>query len=161
MSFGEHQAMTGVLTIELRDSQGALVDQRRVHNLITRGGKELLANLLMGKVDALPNAWTIAVGTGATQAQMADAALATPVDGADDRGPRVEVLDQGGTSVVRATVTATLPERKQGEVQPLTEAGIRIKTKAGVEGILFNRVTFAPVNRGPNMVMTLSWEITF
>ncbi|PTL80166.1 hypothetical protein DAT35_29585 [Vitiosangium sp. GDMCC 1.1324] len=150
--------MTGVLTIELRDSQGALVDQRRVHNLITRGGKKLLANLLMGKVDALPNAWTIAVGTGSTQAQMADVALAIPVDGAD---ARVDVIAPDDTSVVWATVTATLPERKQGEVQPLTEAGIRIKTKAGVEGILFNRVIFAPVNRGPNMQMTLSWEITF
>lgn len=153
--------MKGVLTIELRDRRGHLVDQRRVHNLITRAGKELLAQLLMGKVDALPNAWTIVVGTGSTLEQSNNTTLVAQVDGASDASPRVEVIEQGGGNLVRATVTATLPERAQGEVQPLTEAGIRIRTRPGTEGTLFNRVTFAPVNRGTNMVMTLSWEITF
>ncbi len=161
MDLREKQAVSGVLTIDLLDTGGTLVERRRVPNLITTAGKQLLANLLMGKVDALPTRWAIAVGTGTAQAQIADTKLGTQVDEALDSAPKVEVITRtDGTSVIRATVTATLPAPTQPTVQPLTEAGILI-TQGATTRVLFNRVRFEEVNRGPNMVMKMTWEISF
>lgn len=161
MELREKQGLAGVLTIELLDTGGALMERRHVPNLITTAGKQLLANLLMGKADALPTRWAIAVGTGTSQPQSLDTALGTKVDEAIDTTPKVEVVSRGdGSSLVRATVTATLPALTQPGVQPLTEAGIQI-TLGGAAPVLFNRVRFEEVNRGPNMVMKMTWEISF
>jgi hypothetical protein len=159
MDLRERQGMSGVLTIELVDAQGRTVDTRRVNNLITRRGKELLANLLMGK-EVVPNKWTIAVGTGTDAVQAGDTALKAFAAEAEDPAPKVEIIESGGQSLVRATVTATLPAPTQTTVQALTEAGIQI-TQGANQKSLFNRVRFEQVNRGPNMVMKLTWEITF
>ena len=51
MSMGEHQGIEGVLTIVARDVDGAVLERRVVRNLITRGGKRLLAELLAGSLD--------------------------------------------------------------------------------------------------------------
>ncbi|WP_164013176.1 hypothetical protein [Pyxidicoccus trucidator] len=161
MDLREKQAVSGVLTLELLGTDGTLVERRTVPNLITTAGKQLLANLLMGKVDALPTRWAIAVGTGTAQAQVSDTQLGTQVDQALDAAPKVEVITRAdGLSVIRATVTATLPALTQATVQPLTEAGIQI-TQGATTRVLFNRVRFEEVNRGPNMVMKMTWEISF
>ncbi|MFP2908397.1 hypothetical protein ACLESD_25760 [Pyxidicoccus sp. 3LFB2] len=161
MDLREKQAVSGVLTLELLGTDGTLVERRRVPNLITTAGKQLLANLLMGKVDALPTRWAIAVGTGTAQAQVSDTQLGAQVDQALDAAPKVEVITRAdGVSVIRATVTATLPALTQATVQPLTEAGIQI-TQGAATRVLFNRVRFEEVNRGPNMVMKMTWEISF
>lgn len=160
MDLREQPGVKGTLTIELRDESGALVGRYRHHNLITTHGKRLLAELLMGKKNALPTSWAIVVGTGTAPANVADIALKEPIsDQAEDRSPDVAVVSRGNATVVQGTVSATLPAPPAGTVQPLTEAGIQITV--GTEKILFNRVQFPPVNRGANMVMTLSWEIAF
>lgn len=166
MDLREKQGLNGVLTIEIRDTSGELMERRRVPNLITTSGKQLLANLLMGKVDALPTRWAIAVGTGQEPVTVADAALKGSVDEAVDPSPKVEVVTADGNSLVRATVSATLPAPNLSATdkpQALTEAGIRISqgTDKSAPPILFNRVRFDPVNRGANMVMKLTWEISF
>jgi len=161
MNGKETQGMDGVLTLELLHLDGALLERRRVPNLITLAGKQLVAELLMGRVTALPTRWSIAVGTGIHQPSPTDTMLGTQVDEAPDAAPKVEAVKQGdGTSIVRATVTATLQPLPQATVQPLTEAGILIR-QGGETAILFNRVRFEEVNRGPNMVMKMTWEISF
>jgi hypothetical protein len=160
MDLREQPAVKGTLTIELRDAGGALVERYRHHNLITTRGKQLLADLLLGKKNALPTSWAIVVGTGTAPADVADTGLKAPIaEQAEDRDPDVAVVSRGSSTVVQGTVSATLPAPPTGTVQPLTEAGIQITV--GTEKILFNRVQFPPVNRGANMVMTLSWEISF
>jgi hypothetical protein len=159
MDLRERQGMSGVLTIEVVDDQGRTLDTRRVNNLITRRGKEMLANLLMGK-EVVPSKWTIAVGTGTDAVQVADTGLKAFAAEAEDPAPKVEVIETGGQLQVRATVTATLPAPTGTTVQALTEAGIQI-TQGANQKSLFNRVRFEQVNRGPNMVMKLTWEITF
>lgn len=167
MDLREKQGLNGVLTIELRDTGGELMERRRVPNLITTSGKQLLANLLMGKVDALPTRWAIAVGTDKAPVTVADTALEGYVDEALDPSPKVEVVTVDGNSIVRATVSATLPapnlSATDNKPQALTEAGIRISqgTNNSAPPILFNRVRFDAVNRGANMVMKLTWEISF
>ncbi|QSQ23223.1 hypothetical protein JY651_50505 [Pyxidicoccus parkwayensis] len=158
MDLSEKPGLKGVLTIELRDLGGALVERYQHHNLITTKGKQLLAELLLGKKNALPTSWAIVVGTGTDPANVADTALKAPItEQAEDRAPKVTLVPGVGT--IQGTVSATLPAPPTGTVQPLTEAGIQITV--GAEKILFNRVQFPPVNRGANMVMTLSWEISF
>lgn len=161
MDLRETQALSGVLTLELLDTGGTLRERRRVPNLITTAGKQLLANLLMGKVDVLPTRWAIVVGTGTAQPSIADTQLGNRVDEALDASPKVEAVTRAdGSSVIRATVTATLPALTRDTVQPLTEAGIQI-TQGTTAPVLFNRVRFEEVNRGPNMVMKMTWEISF
>ncbi|RKH68273.1 hypothetical protein [Corallococcus llansteffanensis] len=160
MDMREEQSMDGVLTLELRDTGGALLERRRVHNLITLSGKRLLANLLLGKATALPIQWAIAVGTGKGDAQPSDEVLGRQVDRAEASSREVEaVTSNTGASLIRATVSSILPALPAGQVQPLTEAGIEITQ--GKNTILFNRVRFDEVNRSANMVLNLSWEISF
>ncbi|AKF86230.1 hypothetical protein SAMN05443572_103359 [Myxococcus fulvus] len=162
MNGKETQGMNGVLTLELLNLDGTLMERRKVPNLITIAGKRLVAELLMGRVNALPIRWAIAVGTGTTQPLPGNVKLDHQVDDAMDTAPKVEEITLGdGSSLVRATVTATLaPPPAQSTVQPLTEAGILVTLGTGAP-ILFNRVRFEEVNRGSNMVMKMTWEISF
>jgi hypothetical protein len=158
MMLGEKQGVSGVLTIEVRDASGALLAQRRVENLVTQGGKKLLADLLMGKVTAPPSAWGIVVGTGTAKPQPENAALGALVDRAAAAGEVAIVTTT--EAVVRVTVKATLPTRPaSAPTQALTEAGIVVA--CGATETLFNRVVFDTVNRGATMVMNLAWEISF
>ncbi|WP_309897334.1 hypothetical protein [Archangium sp.] len=164
MDLSEKPGINGVLTIDICDASGALVEQRRIPNLITTAGKQLLANLLIGRLNAMPTRWAIVVGTGQTTAPaLGDTALEKKVDEAADTSPKVEIVTKGdGIIVVRATVSATLPALNLAPTdkpQALTEAGIQITQ--GTNPILFNRVRFEQVNRGANMVMKMAWEISF
>ena len=52
MPIKECHGLAGRLSIELRDPAGRLVDQRRVNNLITSAGRDLLARLFTGAAHA-------------------------------------------------------------------------------------------------------------
>lgn len=159
MNLGEEQRMKGILTIDVVDAAGKLIDTRHVANLITRAGKHLLANLLMGKVAAMPSEWAIVVGIGSSSPKISDIGLENKAASATAT-TKVEIVGADDTSVVRATVSAQLPALAPSQQsQPLVEAGIELQT--GSEKVLFNRVTFDTVNRGAQMIMNLTWEITF
>ncbi|MCP3166503.1 hypothetical protein [Myxococcus qinghaiensis] len=161
MNGKEKQGMNGVLTLELLNLDGSLMERRRVPNLITTAGKRLVAELLMGRVNGLPVNWSIVVGTGTAAPSTDDIALQDLAAEAVDPAPRVEVIDQGDNpSLVRAKVAATLPALTDATVQPLTEAGIQVTLGENTK-ILFNRVRFEEVNRGSNMIMNMTWEISF
>jgi|GEM_PF-2882629 len=161
MNGKEKQGMNGVLTLELLNLDGSLMERRRVPNLITTAGKRLVAELLMGRVNGLPVNWSIVVGTGTVAPSTDDTQLQDLAAEAVDPAPKVEVIDQGDNpSLVRAKVTATLPALTDATVQPLTEAGIQVTLGENTK-ILFNRVRFEEVNRGSNMIMNMTWEISF
>lgn len=160
MMLGEQQRLHGILFIEVIDAAGAIVETRRVPNLITTAGKELLAKLLMGKVGAVPSGWAIVVGVGDATPQASDTQLGSYVDRATATTEVTIGAANPGSAIV-ATVKARLEALAPGTTpQPLAEAGIAILTGTATE-TLFNRVQFAPVNRGPAMVLNLAWEITF
>ena len=162
MDLSEKQAMSGVLTLELFNANGTLVEWRRVHNLITSEGKQLLANLLVGKAEAPPATWNIVLGTGTNEPQPGDKALGQQVALAEVASRKVELVSAPpAADILRATVSAILPAPTAGTVQALTEAGIEITLGQNLRKVLFNRVRFAQVNRSANMVMNLSWEISF
>ncbi|HVE82132.1 MAG TPA: hypothetical protein VND93_04770 [Myxococcales bacterium] len=148
----EQHRMTGRLTLVLRDERGFEVERREVKNLITDAGRNLVAMFFAGKIPVAPTLF-IAVGGDETAAAAGDTALKAFI--AEEQANNITV--QGKV----ATVTATLKAAGSGDVQPLKEAGIRIKVSGSPNPILYNRVTFPVVNKSPNMEMTLSWEVTF
>lgn len=160
MNLGEEQRMRGVLTIEVTDVSGAVVETRRVPNLITTAGKELMAKLIMGKLAAVPSAFFIAVGLGDAPPSPGDTTLERFLERAAATTDVALVPTESG-DVVRATATAKLPPlMPDAPAQLIREAGIRIALAGGAE-LLFNRVKFAPVTRGPMVVLHLTWEISF
>lgn len=168
MALTEHPSIHGVLTLELRDAAGALLERRRVDNLITNAGKELLARLLGGKVGGAVQL-VIGVGEGKLvdandpkkgrrPAAPGDTALGSKVSEAKAEMSEPNVSADKVTVNVKATVvdggTADVP-------LALTEAGILVRVGNDAVGVLFNHVTFPVINKGANMSLLLSWDLTF
>lgn len=161
MSFSDHQSISGVLHITLRDEHGNVALERRVQNLITREGKLLLAGLFTGKVDAGVSL-KIAVGSAATPPAETDTALGKYEDSAPALVVGITPFETDAGWRVRAVVSATL-KATPGDlsVKQLQEAGIQVLSKAPNQPpVLFNHVNFPVISKGGNVEMTLSWEIT-
>jgi len=152
MAESERHGMSGRLTLILRDERGREVERREVKNLITDAGRNLVAMFFAGRVAVAP-ALFIAVGGDDAAAAAGDTDLKAFV--AEAQAKNIDVKASA------ATVTATLAATGAGDVQPLKEAGIRIKVAGQPNPVLYNRVVFPVVNKSPNMEMTLSWEVTF
>lgn len=161
MPFSDHQSISGVLHITLRDEHGRVVEERRVHNLITRDGKLLLAGLFTGKVDAGVSL-AIAVGSSEVAPAETDTALGKQEASAPAMVVEIKPFEADGRWRVRAVVSATLGAVPGDvSVKQLKEAGIQILSKApGQPPVLFNHVSFPVISKGGNVEMTLSWEIT-
>lgn len=147
MGNGERHEMKGTLTLELRAPDGALVERRVARNLITDGGRSLVADLFAGAVGE--RKLYIAVGTGSAPPAAADSELTSSV--------RAQATSIAVRNV--ATVHATFLPTGSGDPVPITEAGIVIEV--GQRKALYNRVTFEVVNKAANMQLTLSWEVVF
>lgn len=152
----EHTSIQGVLTLELRDASGALIERHVVHNLITNAGKSLLARLLGGKTNGAIGL-AIGVGSGAAAPALENTALGGKLGEA-----KAEMTDPFViTGQVRVNVKSTIADGGTADNPlPLTEAGILVRVGAE-EPVLFNRVTFPVINKGPNMSLLLSWDLNF
>lgn len=157
MPRSEHSTIQGVLTLELRDGGGALVEACTVHNLVTSGGKSLLARLLAGNAPGAVGL-VIGVGEGKKGPAASDVALESKVAEAEATITDPAVDADHVRVIVEANVTAGGTDDKP---LALTEAGILIRIGNDKIGVLFNRVTFPVINKGPNMTLLLSWELTF
>ncbi|GAA5787150.1 hypothetical protein GCM10007860_33650 [Chitiniphilus shinanonensis] len=157
----EVNGLGGVLGIVVRDLDGRIVEERRVKNLITTAGRVALAQLMTG--GASPGRLQIAVGGSGKETAPEQTALLDPLDIADATVPALGAAppEDEAPPRVKATVQATLPARgSAGEVQALQEAGIVI-TLSNQQTVLYNRVTFPPINRSGNLELTLTWEVIF
>jgi hypothetical protein len=153
MPLTENNGLSGRLRIVVRDGQGRVVDERRVDNLITDAGRQLLARLFAGQAQA--NELRIAAGTNG-EAQGADQATITVV--ADARAS-VAIDDPVRDGRALARVVATLPASGDPNPQAIAEAGIVIVLPD--RRVVYNRVTFPVVNRAGNLEMTFTWEVSF
>ena len=158
MPIKECNGLAGRLSIELRDPAGRVVEQRRIDNLITRAGRDLLARLFTGAAQG-PEL-RIAVGSQGGEVQPGDTTLGEQLDAAAATIPSVAIGDYEGQPRVIARVVATLPPTGSADPQALQEAGI-VVSLPGMEPVLYNRATFPLVNRAGNLEMTLSWEVIF
>lgn len=158
MPLKETHGLAGRLAIALHTPDGRLVDSRRVNNLITQAGRELLAKLFTGAAQG-PEL-RIAVGGQGGPVSLSDVALGEPLDAAPATIGAITIGEYEGQPRMIARVTATLPPTGSADPQALQEAGILISL-SGAAPVLYNRVTFPLINRAGNLEMTLSWEVIF
>lgn len=158
MPIKEAHGLAGRLHIELRDPEGRIVERRSVDNLITLSGRQLLAGLFTGSLQA-PQL-QIAVGGDSTATEIGNTALGNRLDAASASLADISVTDYQGQQRVVARVTATLPATGKPDSQTLQEAGI-VASLAGKPDQLYNRVVFPLINRAGNLEMTLTWEVIF
>ena len=151
MTLKEQHGLSGRLHIILTEC-GRVVGERRVDNLITDAGRQVLARLFAGQAQA--NELRIAVGTNAKELNAAQATITAVAD-----AKASVVVDQGNDARALARVVATLPASGDANPQPIQEAGILIMLPDSQ--VVYNRVTFPVVNRAGNLEMTFSWEVSF
>ena len=158
MGMTENVGIAGRLSLQLRDRDGRVVEERHVQNLVTLKGRELLGRCFSG-LATLGGRVEMAVGTGTTPPVLDNEALEIEVDRVPTGTPDLFMSGEGTArrSVVR--VRATFPARA-GDVQALTEAGVWLEQVGGPR-VLFNRATFPVVNRTQHLELALAWEIFF
>ncbi len=155
MAIREQARIRGVLNLTLLGEGGAVLERRRIDNLITRAGRQLLAELLTGAHEAIASSLELAAGLGDNAPSIDDSAL-------ESESMRVPAVSQGveyddAEQAIIARIHATLPE---GEAHALVEAGIFVTPIGGAPATLFNRATFPVINKGANMSVAVTWEIT-
>lgn len=157
--------MRGRLHLEVRRRTGALVAERTARNTVLRSGGGLVAGLFTGGGGSITH-----MGVGTSDA---DPASVTVTALANDDGAGGPGLDGDVTTPIPADaflvsddethqrmvvrVRATLPET--AAIGTVREAGLLSRQADG--DVLYNRVIFAPIDKGPDHDLTLFWEVEF
>ncbi len=157
--------MRATVHIDLRDADGRIVGSRFARNSVMRGGASLIANLFAGG-----QAPTWKMGVGVNDEPESDAfdstGLTAPgeADDALEGGTEVDIPAENFSveldtekRVALVTVRATMPH--EAAVGKVREAGLIASTGNG--DVLYNRVTFAPIDKRNDHELTLFWEVTF
>lgn len=138
--------IVGHWTLRLIGPDGREKDVRQVKNLITNAGLEALkAHILDAAGDPFNY---VAIGTGATAEAASDTALETEAARAAGN------YTAGGTGV--ATIDATFGAGVG--TGAIVECGL---LNASASGDLFNRKTFAAINKGAGDTLKVSCVVTF
>jgi hypothetical protein len=164
--------MRGRLRLELTTASGALVETRRASNSVMRSGAMIVAELFAGRGAPITH---MAVGTSDAapediglealsneavgESEPLSGDTATPVSEGSIRFEVDEVKRQ-----VRVRLRATLPAN--AAIGHIREAGLIARTPGPADGDppvdrLYNRVTFAPIDKGNDHELTLFWEVEF
>lgn len=159
MSIREDLTIAGRLTLRMYSAaDGRLAEERVAHNDITLKGRELVARLFNADLAAtdIPRVSRIVVGGDDHAFNPADTALGKRV-GSTRISSIVEetVTDSGGKPRKLLRLTGEL--REQDSNAELREAGLFTEN----EELMYNRVTFKPINKSAEFKLTLVWEITF
>lgn len=160
--------MRARLTLEVTDRAGTTVATRRAANSVMRQGAALVADLFRGAGNPITH---MGVGTSDapdsdafdTAALRNEAAGGQPsLEGATEVAIPPEAfgdpqIDEG-KRVVHVRFRATLPD--SAAVGTVREAGLLARPEGG-DPVLYNRVTFAPVQKAGDHELTLFWEVSF
>lgn len=153
--------------MELRNPAGDVVAERDCRNAVMRNGARLIADLFAGRGTPITH---MAVGTSdepesdafSTESLENEAVgNADALEGGTDAAiPPEAFLDaefDDVQRVVRLRVRGTLPAG--AAIGTVREAGLLSRDANG--DILYNRVTFAPMDKGDDHELTMFWEVTF
>lgn len=136
---------TGQLKIVRTNSEGKIVEEREIKNLVVTDGKEHIAARMVGtSSDVMSH---MAVGTDSTSPDAADSALGTEAG-------RV-ALASYTASTNTVTATATFPAGTG--TGALVEAGLFNDASAGE---MLCRTTFSVVNKAAGDSVAITWTIT-
>lgn len=163
MSLRETLDISGRLTLRLHAPDGRVVDERVAHNDITLAGRQLVARLFNGTVqEQVPRVSRMCVGSSGEAFNAEKNALGAvigcvPIDSVEES----TVADSSSRQRKRLRITGELGTTQcNGE---LREAGLftaRNERDPAAE-VMYNRVTFAPINKSPEFQLTLVWDILF
>jgi hypothetical protein len=163
MSLHETLDIAGRLTLRLHAADGRVVDERDVHNDITIHGRGLVARLFNGTVDTpVPRVSRMCVGSSGEAFDAQKNALGAPI-GCVPIGTVEEstTADASGKPRRRLRITGELGmDQCNGE---LREAGLFTaeNPRDPAAAVMYNRVTFKPINKSPEFQLTLVWDIIF
>jgi hypothetical protein len=160
--------MRARLRLEVTDRSGAAVATRRATNSVMRQGAALVADLFRGEGNPITHMGvgtsgepesdafnTTALANAASGGQPAlTGGTETPIPAAAFGDPQVDDAHR----VVRVRFRATLPD--SAAVGTVREAGLLSRPEGG-DPVLYNRVTFAPVQKADDHELTLFWEVSF
>lgn len=159
--------MRGHLQLELTDRQGAVVARRDVWNTVMQSGAAIVAELFAGQGAPVTH---MAVGT--SDASPDDTALTNLVNEAVGESPALTgdirtpispasvVFETDDVKrQIRVRLRATLPAT--AAVGRIREAGLVSLGADGTTERLYNRVTFAPIDKGDDHELSLFWEVAF
>ncbi len=158
--------MRAHLHVELKSAAGNMLEVRDAYNSVMLGGAELVAQLFAGQGTPITH-----MGVGTSNEPETDAydtaALANEVVGEESalQLPVEVVLPPEAFTitadpvkhVVRVRIRGTLPAA--AAVGTVREAGLIAREGETVR--LYNRVTFAPLQKGDDHELTMFWEVSF
>ena len=157
--------MQATVRIEVRGRDQTLLAVREAKNAVMRAGAELIADLFTGSGTPISH-----MGVGTSDVPESDAFATTslsnaaddPLQGETEAELAAEAFDEPEVDeinrVVRVRVRGTLPDA--AAVRTVREAGLLARS-APDSAVLYNRVTFAPIDKRDDHELTLFWEITF
>jgi hypothetical protein len=158
--------MKGRIRMELRDARGELCAVRTADNAVMQSGARLVALLFAGQAKAGITHLGVGTSGAAETDKYATVALSNDGDGKlvglteaaiPPEAITVDPPDEASRTV-KVRIRATLPSG--AAVGTVREAGLIARTSA-TEAILYNRVTFAPLQKGGDHELTMFWEVAF
>lgn len=163
MSVHETMDIAGRLTLRLLAPDGRVVDERVAHNDITIHGRSLVARLFNATVETeVPRVSRMCVGSNGDAFDAQKNALGAvvgcvPIAAVEE----ATVTDAGSKPRRRLRITGELGTG-QGNGE-LREAGLftAASERDPSQEIMYNRVTFKPINKSPEFQLTLVWDILF
>lgn len=160
--------MRARMTLEVTDRAGTILVSRHATNSVMRQGAALVADLFRGAGNPITH-----MGVGTSDAPNSDAfdtaalinaavggapALAGATEAAIPPEAFGEAQIDEGKRVVHVRFRATLPD--SAAIGTVREAGLLARPEGG-DPVLYNRVTFAPVEKSGDHELTLFWEVSF
>jgi len=150
--------MQGHLTLYLCDAAGTVLQRQAAPNHIVLSGRDLVARMfVLGDLKPISH---LAVGRGTQAVTPADTKLGDEVTRVAIKPLQLdrdllEISTEDGKDKRKKVIIHAELGFAQGN-ETLTEAAL-----FNQNGIMYNRIVFAPVQKTQDFVLTLIWEITF
>ena len=148
--------MRAHLRIELKSMSGETVAVRQEYNSVLRGGADLLARLFSGQGAGITH-----MVVGMSDAPESDVFGTTALTGPTEVPISADAFQIDPPDpvkrVVRVRVRGTVPAA--AAVGTIREAALL--SRSGDNATLYNRVTFAPIQKTADHELTLFWEVGF
>ncbi len=156
--------MKAKLHLILTDPGGTVVAERREHNTVMATGARLIADLFAGTGSPITH-----MGVGTNDDAPEDVGVTALTNGSGDD---TALVGSTTTTIAASAFTATLVEERRvvqvrvratlpndAAVGRIREAGLLAQGEG--DPVLYNRVVFAPVDKGDDHELTLFWEVEF
>jgi hypothetical protein len=143
----ENLKATGKVYITRTNSEGVVLQQLEVPNLVVTSGKNYIASKIVATTNSPASMTHMAIGTGTSSPAAGDTTLGTQTG-------RVS-LSGSSVSSNAITYTATFPAGTGDGA--ITEAGI---FNASSGGTMLCRTTFPVVNKASGDTLAITWVVT-